>query len=365
MSEIELTILMPCLNESQTLPACINKALTYLKENKIKGEVLISDNGSNDDSAKIAVGHGARVIRSQPAGYGAALIAGIEAAHGQCIIMGDADDSYDFLNLNPFLEKLRNGEDLVIGNRFRGGIASGAMPWLHRYLGNPVLSFLGRLFYKINIGDFHCGLRGFRRQSIVNLNLITTGMEFASEMIVKAALAGLKISEVPTTLKPDGRNRPPHLNTWRDGWRHLRFLLIYSPRWLFLYPAVIAVITGILLNFSGLKNSILTELIFGNTLIVFGFNAAAFYFLTWAYAVNNQFLPRSKHFNITFSLFTLERGIILSILILLSGLITIFCTAQDSHLLIATTLCLLGMEGVFYSFMFSIIGIDRRTKNEG
>lgn len=233
---IELTILMPCLNEARTLPACIGKASAFLQRQAIAGEILIADNGSTDGSQALATALGARVVQVSERGYGAALRAGIGAAKGSFVIMGDSDDSYDFSDLSLFVESLRQGSDLVVGNRFRGGIAPGAMPFLHRYLGNPVLSFLGRRFFGGPLHDFHCGLRGFRRQAMLRLDLVTPGMEFASEMIVKALQAQLRISEVPTTLAKDGRGRPPHLNTWRDGWRHLRYLLLYAPRWLFLYP---------------------------------------------------------------------------------------------------------------------------------
>jgi hypothetical protein len=239
-----LTILMPCLNEAETLGRCIAKAQTFLDRCGLDGEILIADNGSSDGSAEIAVAAGARVIKVARKGYGAALLAGIEAASGTFVIMGDADDSYDFSRLDGFVEALEAGHDLVIGNRFQGGIASGAMPFLHRYLGNPVLSWLGRLFYPSAIRDFHCGLRGFRRSAILALGLRAPGMEFASEMIVRATLGGLAIAEVPTTLSPDGRSRPPHLRTWRDGWRHLRFLLLHSPRWLFIYPGVFLLLAG-------------------------------------------------------------------------------------------------------------------------
>ena len=211
----------------------------------IQGEVLIADNGSTDGSQQIAYEEGARVVQVAQRGYGAAIIAGIEDARGRYIIVGDSDDSYDFSDLAGFLDKLRSGADLVMGNRFRGGIAPGAMPTLHRYLGNPVLSFVGRLFFRTSIGDFHCGLRGFSREAILRLGLVTPGMEFASEMVAKAALAGMRITEVPTTLRPDGRDRPPHLRTWRDGWRHLRFLLLFCPRWLFLYPGLTLLAFGL------------------------------------------------------------------------------------------------------------------------
>ncbi|WP_286794715.1 glycosyltransferase family 2 protein, partial [Microbacterium sp. UBA3394] len=226
---VELTILMPCLNEAETLAVCIQKAQGFLARSGVRGEVLISDNGSTDGSQQIAADLGARVSHAPRRGYGAALINGIEQARGSFVIMADADDSYDFENLEPFVEKLRAGADLVMGNRFRGGIAPGAMPPLHKYLGNPVLSGIGQLFFRPGIDDFHCGLRGFNRERILSLDLQTTGMEFASEMVVKASLARYRIEEVPTTLKKDGRSRPPHLRSWHDGWRHLRFLLIFAP----------------------------------------------------------------------------------------------------------------------------------------
>lgn len=234
----ELTILMPCLNESETLATCIMKAKAYLERSGVDGEVLIADNGSTDGSQEIARGLGARVVDVAQKGYGAALLGGIAAARGKYTIMGDADDSYDFSSLQVFVDKLRQGVDLVMGNRFKGGIAPGAMPPLHRYLGNPVLSWIGRLFFRISIGDFHCGLRGFNTEAIRHCDLKTTGMEFASEMVVKASLYGLSMAEVPTTLAKDGRSRPPHLRTWRDGWRHLCFLLTYAPHWLYMYPAL-------------------------------------------------------------------------------------------------------------------------------
>ena len=242
---IELSIVMPCLNEAETLAVCVKKAKQFLADHAIAGEVIVADNGSTDGSQQIANALGARIVHVESRGYGAALIGGIEAAQGSYVAMGDADDSYDFGGLMPFVEALRGGGDLVMGNRFVGGIALGAMPPLHRYLGNPVLSFLGRTFFDIPVGDFHCGLRAFRRDSIQKLRLTATGMEFASEMVVKAAIEKLDIREVPTTLARDGRSRPPHLRTWRDGWRHLRFLLIYAPKFLFLYPGLALAAAGL------------------------------------------------------------------------------------------------------------------------
>lgn len=249
---LELTVLMPCLNEEKTVGRCIRAAHKFLRDAGIHGEVVVADNGSTDGSVEAAVAAGARVIHAPTPGYGAALMSGIQAASGRFIIMGDADDSYDFSQLQAYVERLRAGADLVMGNRFRGGIAPGAMPPLHRYLGNPVLSFVGRLFFHVGIGDFHCGLRGFSRESLLRLGLVSPGMEFASEMVAKAALARLRIEEVPTTLRPDGRGRPPHLRTWRDGWRHLRFLLLFCPRWLFLYPGL-ALLFGGLVGFAVLQ----------------------------------------------------------------------------------------------------------------
>jgi glycosyltransferase involved in cell wall biosynthesis len=245
---------MPCLNEARTLAGCIEQAQKYLAVSGLAGEVLIADNGSTDGSQALALSMGARVVSVQERGYGAALRAGIEAARGRFVIMGDSDLSYDFHRLDAFVLALSNGSELVVGNRFMGGIAPGAMPVLHRWLGNPVLSFIGRRFFGGPLRDFHCGLRGFSRAAMLRLDLVTPGMEFASEMIIKALQAGLPIAEVPTTLAKDGRDRAPHLNTWRDGWRHLRFLLLYAPRWLFLYP-------GLLISGAGLAQMLLSNLV--------------------------------------------------------------------------------------------------------
>jgi len=244
MNAIELTILMPCLNEEKTIGLCVEKAMAYLQRSTIVGEVIVADNGSTDRSAAIASQLGARVIPVADKGYGAALMGGIRAARGQFIIMGDADDSYDFSNLDEFVSALRNEADLVMGNRFKGGIAPKAMPFLHRYLGNPILSFVGRLFYRTSIGDFHCGLRGFSRQRILDLGLSSKGMEFASEMVMCACMAGYNVKEVSTTLRPDGRERAPHLNTWSDGWRHLKLLMTYAPDHVFITPGVLLLLSG-------------------------------------------------------------------------------------------------------------------------
>lgn len=233
---MQLTILMPCLNEAETLALCINKANHWASHSGIQTEIVIADNGSTDSSQAIAESLGARVVPVQQRGYGSALFHGSMAAKGEWIIMADSDDSYDFSNLDPFIEKLREGFDLVMGNRFLGGIAPGAMPWKNRYIGNPILTWVGRLLFKCPAKDFHCGLRGFRKKAFLKMDLWTTGMEYASEMVIKANLFGMRIAEVPTTLSKDGRSRPPHLRPWRDGWRHLRFMLLFSPRWLFLIP---------------------------------------------------------------------------------------------------------------------------------
>lgn len=326
---IELTILMPCLNEVETLEVCIRKAQRYLESSGVVGEVVIADNGSTDGSRELATSLGARVVPVAQRGYGAALIGGTQAARGRYVIMGDADDSYDFSALDPFLDKLREGYQLVMGNRFRGGIAPGAMPPLHRYLGNPVLSGIGRLFFNKDIRDFHCGLRGYDRKAILELDLVTTGMEYASEMVVRASLAGLSITEVPTTLSKDGRSRPPHLRSWRDGWRHLRFLLLYAPRWLFLYPGLVALAVG------GLATAVLmvgpvviggvgfdaVTMVYTAAITVLGYEAVTFSILTKLYAAREGFLPVGPRFRWLSSLFTLERGVLLGLVIFVLGLV--------------------------------------------
>ena len=325
--EPELTVLMPCLNEEATLGICISKAMKCIADNHIAGEVVIADNGSTDHSIAIAEGLGARVIHVAEKGYGSALLNGIKSARGKYVIMGDSDDSYDFTQLVPFLEKLRQGSDLVMGNRFKGGIRKGSMPFLHRYLGNPVLSFIGRLFFGIGIGDFHCGLRGFRREAILGIGLNTTGMEFASEMVVKSSLYQLKIEEVATVLSKDGRDHSPHLNTWRDGWRHLRFLLVYSPGWLFFYPGLFLMLAGLILslglvagslNIKGVRLDIHT-LLYSNMLIILGFQFISFFLFAKKFAVTSGLLPHSGNFERVIRHFTLERGLVAGILLIAGG----------------------------------------------
>jgi glycosyltransferase involved in cell wall biosynthesis len=324
---LELTILMPCLNEAETIGGCVRAAVDYLTRTQINGEVLIADNGSTDGSPQIAENLGARIVPVSARGYGAALLGGIAAARGRFIIMGDADGSYDFASLDPFIAKLRDGYDLVMGNRFAGGVAPGAMPFLHRYLGNPVLSGIGRLLYNIGCRDFNCGLRGFDAARMRAVELTTPGMEFASEMVVRSALAGHRITEVPTTLAKDGRSRPPHLRTWSDGWRHLRFLLMFSPRWLFLYPGLFLIAFGVVaaalllpgpLLFTPTFELDLHTLIVGAFAIVIGVQCVSFAVIVRRYAASRGFLPASGIEKLDF--LTLERVLIAAGILLVLGL---------------------------------------------
>jgi glycosyltransferase involved in cell wall biosynthesis len=326
---LELSIVMPCLDEAETLATCIDKAQDFLSRTGIAGEIVIADNGSTDGSQAIAEAHGARVVSIPAKGYGSALMGGIEASRGKYVIMGDADDSYDFLHLDAFVEELRKGTPLVMGNRFLGGIEPGAMPPLHKYLGNPVLSRIGRLFFRIPVRDFHCGLRGFSRSEVLDLGLTTTGMEFASEVVVRFSLAGKKMVEVPTTLKKDGRSRPPHLRSWRDGWRHLRFLLMFSPNWLFLIPGIAATLLGLLgtlmLVFGPLDLGAVTldisSMVYFAGLTVVGFQGVIFAFLTKLYASHEGFLTPSKRLRSWFTAFTVERGVLVGAFLFLIGVV--------------------------------------------
>ena len=326
---IELTILMPCLNEAATVGGCVARARGFLERTGIEGEVLIADNGSDDGSHEVAQRAGARVVTVAERGYGAALAGGIAAARGRYVIMGDADDSYDFGRLDGFVAKLREGYPLVMGNRFRGEIREGAMPFLHRYLGNPVLSFVGRLLFRTGVGDFHCGLRGFDRDAVRALHLTTTGMEFASELVVKAALAGWRIAEVPTTLSPDGRGRPPHLRTWRDGWRHLRFLLLFSPRWLFLYPGLALLTLGVVLTAllylaplqvlgAGLD---IHSMLYASAAALLGMQLCLFALFARVSAQNAGLLARHPGVERLLRTFTLERGLLLGLALAVCGLL--------------------------------------------
>ncbi|WP_373479813.1 glycosyltransferase family 2 protein [Geminocystis sp.] len=375
MDSLELSIIMPCLNEAETLATCIEKAQWYLQEYHITGEVLIADNGSDDGSQEIAIKMGATLVNVTEKGYGSAIMGGIVAAKGEFIIMADADDSYDFTNLNPFVEKLRGGFDLVMGNRFKGGIKPNAMPFLHKYLGNPVLTWLGKLFFRSQCNDFHCGLRGFRKQAILGLNLRTTGMEFASEMVVKSTLNGLKITEVPTTLSPDGRSRKPHLRTWRDGWRHLRFLLLYSPRWLFLYPGFFLIILGLISTIILLASPRVHSLLYSSTAIIIGFQLVSFAIFTKVYAIQEGLLPQDKKLLKFINYFTLEQGLIFgTILFLLGGITSILALFQwkatdftalnpvlTMRLVIpSVTAIALGLQIIFASFFLSIFQLKTK-----
>jgi len=383
--ELELTVLMPCLNESETVAVCVAKARSWLETNHVRGEVIVADNGSTDGSQVLAVEAGARVVPIAQRGYGAALRGGIEAAEGRFAIMGDSDDSYDFANLQAFVDELRSGADLVMGNRFRGGIEPGAMPPLHRYLGNPVLSAVGRRFFKTPIGDFHCGLRGFHRDRIRELGLTTPGMEFASEMVVKASLAKYDIREVPTVLRPDGRTRPPHLRTWSDGWRHLRFLLLFSPRWLFLIPGLVAFFAGLALTFALLIGPIsvgsleleLGALVYAAALTIAGFQAVTFAVFTKIYAIKRGLLPDDSRLDRLGARFRLERGLVVGGAVLLLGLgfavvsFTRWGSAGWSNLdpgdqlrvVVPAMLGLvLGTSIILSSFFLSILGMDDKIE---
>jgi glycosyltransferase involved in cell wall biosynthesis len=319
---------MPCLNEAETLARCVIKARNFLARSGIPGEVVVADNGSTDGSQAIALANGARVVAIPQRGYGSALLGGIRAARGRYVIMGDSDDSYDFSALDAFVAKLRDGNALVMGNRFKGGILPGAMPKLHRYLGNPVLTTIGRIFFRSPCGDFHCGLRGFDRDAILALDLQAPGMEFASEMVVKATLHHLRITEVPTTLAPDGRSRPPHLRSWRDGWRHLRFLLLFSPRWLFLFPGLALFVTGVAMMawllpaprvVAGVTLDIHT-LFYASLAVVVGFHSMLFWVFAKLYGMREGMTPPDPRFLSMLRTMTLEVGLIAGAVLLLFGL---------------------------------------------
>ena len=380
---IEVSVVMPCLNEAETLKICISKALCFLKENNVVGEVIVADNGSRDGSIKIAEAAGARVVLVAQKGYGNALMEGISAARGRFIIMGDADDSYDFSSLMPFIEKLREGSDLVMGNRFRGGIAPGAMPPLHRYLGNPVLSGLGRLFFRCSVGDFHCGLRGLSYEAFKRMKLQTTGMEFASEMVVKAVMRGMEISEVPTTLSPDGRTRPPHLRSWRDGWRHLRFMLLFSPNWLFFYPGLLLMLIGLgvggwLLPEArklGQATLDLNTLAYSALAVLLGFQSVLFALFTRTFASSQGLGQESNLLIRLYRYVKLETGLIFGGLLVFLGLgssilVTLswkeigFGELNPSEVLrqvIPSILAIaLGFQIIFGSFFLSVLGLKRK-----
>jgi glycosyltransferase involved in cell wall biosynthesis len=325
---VELSIVMPCLNESETLEICIKKAAAFLRDSGVSGEIVVGDNGSTDGSQEIARRNGARVVDVPIRGYGAALIHAISAARGRFVIMGDSDDSYDFTCLMPFLSQLRAGFDLVMGNRFRGGIKAGAMPWKNRWIGNPALSGIGRLLFCSEVRDFHCGLRGFSKAAFESMDLRTMGMEFASEMVIKAHIHGLRITEVPTTLSPDGRSRPPHLRPWRDGWRHLRLMLVFSPRWLFLIPGLLLMAMGsaaavriwaapLLVGSVGFD---IGTLIYALAFISIGFQSVTFAVFTKVFAIAEGLMPEDPRLNRLFRVITLETGLLLGAVITGAGL---------------------------------------------
>jgi glycosyltransferase involved in cell wall biosynthesis len=378
-----ISVIMPCLNEAETLAVCIRKARRAIEAANVPGEVIVADNGSTDGSQQIAIREGARLVPVSVRGYGAALMGGIEAANGTYILMADADDSYNFSHLNRFLNALEKGADLVMGNRFAGTIEPNAMPLLHRYLGNPVLSMLGRLFFSVPVGDFHCGIRAFSRSAIQSLRLRTTGMEFASEMVVKASLMGLKIAEVPTTLSPDGRSRPPHLRTWRDGWRHLRFLLLYSPRWLFLYPGAVLFVIGLLATIwllphersIGAVHFDVGALAYASIFSLIGFHACAFAISAKVFGISEGLLPADPKLDPWFKYVTLETGLIFGAFLFLlgsanaiygiwgweqTGFGPLSTSASIRHSLPAAAAVMLGIEVILTSFFLSLLGMKRR-----
>lgn len=385
---MELTILMPCLNEANTVQRCVDAARDFLARAGIEGEVLVADNGSTDGSQALATAAGARVVPVAERGYGAALKGGIAAARGRFVIMGDADDSYDFSALQGFVDALRRGAQLVMGNRFRGGIAAGAMPLLHRYLGNPVLSFIGRLFFRTPIGDFHCGMRGFDRGAVAELGLVSPGMEFASEMVAKAALAKLRIAEVPTTLRPDGRGRAPHLRTWRDGWRHLRFLLLFCPRWLFLYPGLALSVVGLAgfitlqrspVIFASLGLDIHSLLYMAGATIV-GVQMVQLALLTKWIGVVAGIVPRPAWLHWAERVLSMELGLIVAAGLLVAGLAWSVMLVQQwggtgfgpldprtemRNAIPAVTLVVLGMQAAAASLFAGAVQLCWRTAGHG
>ncbi len=382
--QYELAVVMPCLNEAETLATCIRKAKHAFEVNEIAGEVVVADNGSTDGSQQIAIENGARLVHVPVRGYGAALMAGIKAANAPFVVMADADDSYDFSHIPRFLDKLNGGADLVMGNRFKGGVMPGAMPFLHKYLGNPILSLIGQILFGAPIKDFHCGMRGFSKDAFERMNLRTTGMEFASEMVVKGTLLDMNIVEVPTTLSPDGRSRSPHLRTWRDGWRHLRFLLMYSPRWLFLYPGLLLMIVGgvasaWLLPRERSIGSIhldVDTLLYTLACLLIGFHAAVFSVSAKVFAIAEGLLPEDPKFSSWFRYITLETGLLAGLFFFLLGLGgTIYALVLWKHLgfgplsprsMLRLTMpsavsLMLSAEIFFSSFFLSMLGLRRKS----
>ena len=377
---VEVSVVMPCLNEARTLAACIREAQTALAQAGLRGEIVMADNGSTDGSPAVARAAGARIVAVDRRGYGYALQAGIAAAHGPIVVMGDADGSYDFGDIGRFVAKLRQGYDLVMGNRFKGGIRPGAMPWKNRYLGNPVLSALGRLLFRSASGDFHCGLRAFSKVAYETMALRTGGMEFASEMVIRATLLGLRIGEIPTILRPDGRNRPPHLRPWRDGWRHLRFMLLFSPRWLFLYPGLGLMAIGALLGARLLAGPLqlgtvvfdVHTLFFCACAVLIGFQSTLFAVLTKVYATESGVAPPDPVFAAGMKRITLETGLCAGALLMIAGLgLSLAALLHWQRLGFGSlapavvlrwvipggTLLALGCEVVLSSFFLSVLGL--------
>ncbi|MGA3010698.1 MAG: glycosyltransferase family 2 protein, partial [Terracidiphilus sp.] len=378
----EFSIVIPCLNEAETLAICIRKAQRYIERSGLNAEIVIGDNGSTDGSQKIAASLGVRVVDVPTRGYGAALCGAITAAHGRYCILGDSDDSHDLENLDAFVEKLRDGYDLVVGNRFAGGIEPGAMSWKNRYIGNPVLSFIGRLFFRTDVRDFHCGLRGLSKSAFEQMDLRTTGMEFASEMVIKAKLAGLKMTEVPTIMSHDGRSRAPHLRPYRDGWRHLRFMLMYSPRWLFLYPGSLLILIGLagcIWLLPGLRAAHgfgldVDELLYAFASVLLGFQLVAFAIFTKVFAISEGLLPEDPRLDRAFNYITLETGVGVGGLLIALGLggsiiaatvwaKTNFSPSDAGYMLRIVTPSVfsltLGVQIVCSSFFLSILGLRR------
>jgi len=382
-SGVELSVVLPCLNEAATLEVCIQKAKAAIERDALSAEILVADNGSTDGSREIARRAGATVVEVPTRGYGSALLAGIAAARGKYVIMADSDDSYDLSQVGAFLRKLREGNDLVMGNRFKGNIAAGAMPFLHRYLGTPVLTLLARIFFRTPCGDVNCGMRGFRKEAIESLGLRSLGMEFASEMLVKSSIFGLHIAEIPTDLSPDGRDKPPHLRTWRDGWRHLRFMLLYSPRWLFLYPGCLLMLIGGLLavwllpgmRHIGHVGFDVSTLVYSARMMFVGYQAVNFAVFTKVFAITAGYLPRDEKFNRLFRIVTLETGLAVGAALFLLGLIiSIFAVefwratgfgplnpGKTLRMVMPGVVFLtLGCQTIFSSFFLSVLGMGKR-----
>jgi len=385
-SVIELSVVMPCLNEARTIGDCIQQAQQAIRDNHLAAEIIIADNGSTDGSQQIAAQLGARVVNVSQRGYGAALMGGIEAARGKYVVMGDADLSYNFRDIPLFMEKLREGNGLVMGNRFRGGISRGAMPVLNRYLGNPALTAMGRVLFKAPARDFQCGLRGFSRQAYERLQLRTTGMEFASEMVVKASLAGVGITEVPTTLSPDGRGRAPHMRPWRDGWRNVRFMLLYSPRWLFLYPGLLMMLVGFAAGLwllpgpqsVGHVTFDLHTMVYAGLALIVGFEAVSFAFFTKVFAITEGLLPPDPKLNKLFKYVTLEVGLMAGFILMAAGVGTALSAvlhwkstgfgqlnfdATMRVVIPSATSIALGTQTIFSSFFLSVLGLPRKNMN--